>query len=1244
MVRIVYVGYGLRKSMYDAIRYIRENYVHGLDFRFYNVSSIDRGLIDPRKYIDDLKTSDIILLDIRGGDNVFKYTVQGVMGSRARAIIVLVGGSSDLMKLTRLGKFTMGSFEDSRFRRFFRSKTIDYGAIVRIRNMFEKIGKYLPIGILRDARNYVLILKYYENMTFKNMVNMFMLLLKEYIDPDIDYIIKDPDTMPSMGILDFHTQSIYNSLIDYLNNYMYNSRELIGILFYGGHHYDQSVIAARALAEYLENKGYGVVPVFSSDLRYYRAINEFLIIDNKPIINVLIDLLWFRFAGGPLGGDHRRTFTVLKMLNVPILHGIQMSTYTIDEWLDKNGIPPIETITTVILPELDGRIEPIVTHGRKILELSDYLVDEYVVLEDRIKKIAERAIKWSSLKTKPNSNKKIAIILYAYPPGEENLGKCAYLDVFASLERLLERMKEEGYNIPCIPGQNDLKYSLLKMYMIAYGKAKEISHHNTIRLDLDKYMEIFNELPVEVRREIIREWGDPGSIGEYIVIPGIEIGNIFIGIQPARGYHEDPGKIYHSRNLPPTHHYIAFYKWLEKIFGADVVIHMGTHGTLEFMPGKEVGLTSNCYPDILIGNMPNIYVYHVTNPSEASIAKRRSYALIIDHASPPLMHGKVPDEISYLENLLAQYYDMLQFDRDKAGDIEKKIIEKAMEYGLGRSIDEIHDRIQEYKAALMPKGLHVLGDKMCGEDMVNYLLYVSRYDRGTVKSLYRLVAEAEGIDYDDVLSSKQPNKSKLYEFIEYKARRIIEKHVFQGRDISKIINDLDLKKIDRRELEKTLKYLKKIRENIESSDEIGSILSALEGEYILPGPGGDPVRTPEVHPTGRNMYQLDPTNIPTEIAWRRGEEIAEKVIREYYEKYGAYPRVVSVVLWAFETMKTGGETIAMIFKLLGVRPIWRSPYIRDIEVIPLGDLGRPRIDVSINICGIFRDTFYNLVELIDKAVKIVSKLDEPLEYNYVKANTQYLSMKNPGIDPTIRIFGPPPDRYATSLTTMIESSSWRDESELVRAYIESMRYAYGENIHGINAQDSFMELSRLSDIVLQIRDSIDYEITDLDHYYEFLGGLSRTIKELKNKKPEILVADTTRERIKVETIEESIHRGVVTRLLNPAWINEMLKHDHHGGEKIASRVEYLLGFAATTHAVDNWIWDKVAEKLVFNEEIMNKIMNNNPWAFRKMIHRLIEAYERGYWETNDEIINRLRQLLEKTDEYIADIKSIIYKH
>ncbi|RLG82131.1 MAG: magnesium chelatase subunit H, partial [Thermoprotei archaeon] len=1223
MVRIVYVGYGLRKSMYDAIQYIRESFVHDLDFRFYNVSSIDRGLIEPGKYINDLKMGDIILLDIRGGDNVFKYIVQGVKDSRAKAIIVLVGGSSDLIKLTRLGKFTMRSFEDSRFRKFFRSEALDYGAIIRIRNMFEKIGKYLPIGVLRDARNYVLVLKYYENMTFKNMVNMFMLLLKEYIDPSIDYNVEEPDTMPSMGILDFHTQSIYNSLRDYIDNYVYRDRRLIGILFYGGHHYDESVIAAKALAEYLEDKGYGIVPVFSSDLRYYRAIKKFFILDNKPIIDVLIDLLWFRFAGGPLGGDHRHTFTVLKMLNVPILHGIQMSIYTIDEWMEKNSVSPIETITTVILPELDGRIEPIVTHGRKVIELNDYLVDDYVVLEDRVKKIAERAIKWSSLKAKPNSDKKIAIILYAYPPGEENLGKCAYLDVFASLERLLDRMKEEGYSIPYVPSQNDLKYSLLKMYMVASGKAKDVNRHNSIKLDLGKYREFFNELPTEVRREVIREWGDPKDLGDYIVIPGIELGNIFIGIQPSRGYHEDPGKIYHSRSLPPTHHYIAFYKWIEKIFGADAVIHLGTHGTLEFMPGKEVGLTSKCYPDILIGNLPNIYVYHVTNPSEASIAKRRSYALIIDHASPPLMHGKVPDEISYLENLLAQYYDTLQFDKDKASEIGKKIIEKAQEYGLGRSIDEIHDKIQEYKVALMPKGLHVLGNKMRGEDVINYLLYVSRYDRGTIKSLYRLVAEAEGIDYDEILSNKQPNKSKLYEFIEFKARKIIEKHIFQGQGISKVINDLDLEKIDRRELENTLNYLKKIRDNIESSDEIGSILSALEGEYILPGSGGDPVRTPEIYPTGRNMYQLDPTNIPTEIAWKRGEEIAEKIIREYYEKYGAYPRVVSVVLWAFETMKTGGETIAMIFRLLGVKPVWKTPYIRDIEVIPLKDLGRPRIDVSINICGIFRDTFYNLIELIDKAIKLVSNLDEPLESNYVKANTLYLSKKNPGIEPTIRIFGPPPDKYATSLTTMIETSSWRDESELIKAYIENMRYAYGENVHGVNAQESFMELSRLSDIVLQIRDSVDYEITDLDHYYEFLGGLSRTITELKNKKPEILVADTTRERIKIETIEESIRRGVITRLLNPVWINEMLKHDHHGGEKIASRVEYLLGFAATTHAVDNWIWDKVAEKLVFNEDNMNKIMNNNPWAFKKMIHRLLEAYERGYWKTSSEVINRL---------------------
>ncbi|MCD6301532.1 MAG: cobaltochelatase subunit CobN, partial [Staphylothermus sp.] len=634
--------------------------------------------------------------------------------------------------------------------------------------------------------------------------------------------------------------------------------------------------------------------------------------------------------------------------------------------------------------------------------------------------------------------------------------------------------------------------------------------------------------------------------------------------------------------------------------------------------------SKDCAPDALIGCMPNIYVYNVINPSEASIAKRRSYAVIITHSPPPYQKYDPPEEIVSLEIKLKQYYEAKQFSEERANETLKEILIKAQKLGLGNNIDEIHDRLEEYKRSLLPRGLHVLGEKPSQDEVLDYLVFLTRRDLGENPSIHRLVAEAEGFNYDEILTGK---KRKLLQYIEDKVRRLLQLVLIDGQDVKKVIEQLDLKNIDREKLTKTITYLKTIRENIESSNEIDSITRALNGEYIMPSPGGDPLRNPEIYPTGRNMYQLDPYNIPTSTAWRRGVEAAEALLKKYYEKHGKYPRTVSIVLWAFETMKTGGETLAMIFWLLGVKPIWKTPYVRDIEIIPLEELGRPRIDVLVTICGIFRDTFYNMVELLDKAFKKVANLNEPLDKNYVRANNMEIR-KIQGIEYVPRIYGPPPDKYATELTTLIETGSWRTEEELAQAYYESMKYAYGVNIHGKEMGKTLASLAKNSEVAIQIRDTIDYDITDLDHYYEFLGGLSKYIETTRGEKPMILVADSTKENIQVEDINESIRRGVITRILNPKWINEMLKHKHHGGEKIATRVENLLGLAATTNQVENWVWDNIANKLVFNEESRQKIQENNPWAMKKIIEKLIEAHTRGYWKAKRERIDRLKQVLE----------------
>ncbi|MET1160089.1 MAG: magnesium chelatase subunit H [Thermoprotei archaeon] len=1191
---IVMISHHLRESMIRALRTVnKENCC--IEFIHYNTYLVDRGAVDREKLISDLERADIVFLDIRGGDHVSKLVIE-TLGNMEKNMVVLVGGSPELIKLTRLGKFSF-KFLDKFGKR--RKKPIDYGAVIKMRNRIEKLGKLIPIGMLRDARNYVLLQKYYEYPIYENMVNFFKLLLREYLGYKDIKDVEEPIVLPSMGILDTHSNRVYTSVGDYLENYAYRDRPLIGILFYGGHHYDQQVETVKKLARILEEKGFGIIPVFSGDLRYYMAIEKFFILNDMSLVDAVVDLLWFRFAGGPLGGDHGKALTVLKKLNRPVLHGVHLSSKTISEWLDsEQGLPPIEVVTTVVLPELDGRIEPIPVLGPLRKNIDEYLVEEYRPIADRVKKLANRVSKWVNLSRKPCNEKRIAVVIYNYPPGPENLGKAGYLDVFKSLEALLGRLKRESYSIPRVPSAQELLDTLLKQIR---------ENKPGVKVPVYKYRSWFNELPESVKRDIINHWGEPpGELyvsNGYIGFYGVILGNVFIGVQPSRGVHEDHSKIYHDKKLPPHHQYIAFYEWIKREFRADAVIHLGTHGTLEFLPGKETGLSSNCYPDILIGDLPNIYVYHVSNPSEASIAKRRSYAVIISHGSPVYTVSELPPELEELEKLVSQYYEARQYGRSTS--LEKTILEKAHRLGFEvNSIEELHDLIEEYKRSIIPRGLYALGHKPDYEELVEFLLLVSRYDRGSVRSLYGLIAEDMGYDYKELLSNPGRYDGILDE-VSKRARIIIERVVLGGDDLSEYVD----KRID--EYRKVIEFLQGVYKSVLKNNELDSIIRALNGEYIEPGPGGDPIRKPDVYPLGRNMYQLDPTNIPTIDAWERGRVIAEEIIRKYYEKYGKYPEMVSFVLWGFETMATGGDTIAAIFHLLGVKPVWKSMYIRELEVIPLEELGRPRIDVLVTICGIFRDTFYNIVELLDQAFRLVASLDEPLEKNFIR---KHFLEEEKKFSEIYRIYGPPEGLYATSLTKLIETSAWSSELDLVNAYIESMKFGYGENKRSVKAFDQFKYLLKKVDVVSQVRSHHDYELIDLDHYYEFLGGLTRSVMEERGDSPEVYIADSTREFVKVEGLRESIHRGIWTRLLNPKWLDAMIREGFSGIRAIADRVENLVGLAATTHMIGNWVWDKLYEKLVLDERRAEEMRKKNPYAYQKILMKLHEARERGYWK------------------------------
>ncbi len=1206
-------------------------YTHQLDER-------NKDLI--REFKDSVLDADIVIIDIRTPTSWFvKELPELLRRSRARVVLPLVVGSPEILRYLKLNG-TTGDAIFSRIREVdMDTQYLEMSKIWRIMDLIEKSGRIIPVGPLKHFRNWALCIKYWAFHGKRNLKNMLLLILKEYFRVKVKYE-KPLVEIPPGSIWDPEVGTFKN-----INEYLEASRvdltrPTIAILLYAGMHFDQCKPVAEYMFKELKSRGVNVIPIIGGSSRELCNQVDFLrrncMLQGKPVVDAIVNLQWFRINGGPYGGPSEPTYDLLKELDCPLFNGPIMFMREVSKWeKDEKGVSPIEVVTAVTLPEIDGAIEPIPIAG-----LSDDMSKRTLIIEDRINRKINRILGWLNLRRKPNAEKRVAIVIYNYPPGEHNVGSASYLDVFGSLEALLKTLKENNY-VTDVLTREDLKELITTHGLVNSPQWTLPESTNAIKLDVREYSELLAKLPDEVVSRIVETWGEaPGNINvvhDQFLIPGVILGNVFIGVQPSRGVHENTDKIYHSKDLPPHHQYLAFYYWISEVFKADAVIHLGTHGTLEFMPGKEVGLSAKCFPDTLIGDLPHVYVYHVTNPSEMTIAKRRSYAYTITHGTPPYMKADLYEDYVELEELLHEFEEARVQDPSRASIVEKLIEEKCEKLNIAySSIDELHDKLFEMKRSIAPRGLHVLGEKWSDEDIVEYLTFVLRYDR-EVKSLNRVIAESKGLNYDDLLEKPHiivqgRRGSEILEEIEREAREIVIK-VLDGRD-GEVVKMFPGE--FRRDIESIIEFAKDLANRIRSSNELASVINALDGKYIQPIVAGDPIRTPEAFPTGSHGYAFDPRLIPSKAAYIRGRKIAEETLKKYREKHGKYPETVGVVLWGFETMGTRGETVGQILHYLGVRLVRKhGPWSTDLEVIPLEELGRPRVDVVVTICGIFRDTLPHLITLIDRAVKLVANLNEPPEMNYVRKHV--LEMEDTyGENSTIRIFGPKDGAYNTRLTDMIESSAWRSEEELADTYIEDMMYGYGESIHAKEFNELFRNLLNTVDLVSQVRYAHEYEITDLDHYYEFLGGLRKAVENTRGSKVDTIWIDTTLERIKFRDIDEAIDHAVRTRLLNPKWINAMIEHGYDGVREIAERVEYVLGLAATTGEVSNWVWNKIADKYVFNDELRNKMLKENKWAVHEIVKRLYEAYLREYWKPREEDIEKLREVSSEIEGYLEE--------
>ncbi len=652
---------------------------------------------------------------------------------------------------------------------------------------------------------------------------------------------------------------------------------------------------------------------------------------------------------------------------------------------------------------------------------------------------------------------------------------------------------------------------------------------------------------------------------------------------------------------------------------------------MEFMPGKEVGLSAACFPDILAGIVPNIYVYHVTNSSEMSIAKRRGYAYTITHLSPPYTRSGLYGELLELQELVHEYNEALLTDPERAKVVEKLALEKAEKLGISASsVEEIHERLFELEREIIPRGLHVLGEKWGPREAAQYLTLLLRYD-SEAPSLHRLLAEARGLDYYWLLDNPSARvggntAAELLNEIEATVEHFVTL-VLEGRKRD-AVSLAASKGLSRNEAQKLADYVEKVWGRIRSCGELGAVLRALDGGYLEPRVAGDPLRTPEALPTGSHGYAFDPRLIPSQAAYMRGRLVARESLEEYRRKHGRYPETVAVVLWGFETAGTRGETIGQILEYLGVRLERRGPWSWNLTPIPVEELGHPRIDVVVTICGIFRDMFPHLLGLLDKAFKLVARLEESPEANYVRKHVSALAAEGYSRDEVLaRVFGPKPGAYNTRLPETIETSMWNSEKELAALYVEDMGYAYTGGSEARPLHDVFKKLLSSTEMVTQIRYAHEYDVVDLDHYYEFLGGLSKAVEETSGKRPEVLWVDTTKEKPKLKHLRRAITDALHTRILNPKWIDAMLHHGYDGARELAERVQYLLGLAATTGEVPSWAWRRIYEKYIEDEETRERIAAANPDALHEIARRLLEAARRGYWEPSREEAEKIEEAM-----------------
>ncbi|RYJ14162.1 cobaltochelatase subunit CobN [Halogeometricum borinquense] len=1143
--------------------------------------------------------------------------------------------------------------------------------------------------------------EYLERGGVVNIENLCRFLAAEYDDFDTD--VEDPVSLPTEGVYHPDYPGIeYEELRETFDP----DDPTVGVWFYESHWTHANTRYVDALVRRLESLGVNVLPAFCNpatdeegqENAEWVARNWFSD-DDGPIVDAVVSSFMFSLSMSERGrdaadeGDDAED-VFLTELGVPVLQAITtMRSRSRYEGSD-TGVMGFELALSVALPEFDGNV---ITHpisGKERMEDEAGVGSapkQHFPIEDRIDHVARLAVNWANLRYLPNDEKKVAVVLHNYPPSDDGIGTAFGLDTPASTVNLLHELDSRGYTVgdPPTDGQSlidDLTSQLtLDDRWVAPEDVRDLS---VDVVSPDQYEDWFEATDERFQDHLIEEWGEPPE--RPFAIPGVEFENVLVTVQPPRGFGMDPSKVYHDSDLQPPHDYLAFYAWMREEFDADAVVHLGTHGSLEWLPGKTVGLNAESAPDQLVGDLPNVYPYIVNNPGEGTQAKRRSYAAIVDYLTPVMRTAGTYDDLSDLEELAREYREagMDEARPDRGEHLRELVLEAvddldlAVELGF-EDLDDVHDlettefdelveRIHEYltdvKTTQIRMGLHTMSEPPADDRLVEYLVALTRLPNADTPSLRESVAGVMGVDYDRMRDEPGAYDEALgmylseasdhvydqcVELVETLAEHdfdVPESEVEADADdevnMNLLVVDIDqlgdakAKRGAHDDLREVLAFIceEAAPRVAAAADEIPQTADALDGEYVRPGGSGAPTRGGvDLLPTGRNFYTLDPRKVPAKPAWDVGKRVAEGVLERHYDDHDEYPEEFGVVAWGTPTVRTRGETIAQVLAFMGVEPVWTDAgRIDDVEPIPLDELGRPRVDVTTRVSGLFRDAFPQAASVINDAVDAVVDLDEPHDMNYVKKHVEEdtAELEDDGVDEgdaeklaKHRVFTTTPGGYGAGTNKAVDEGEWDDRSDLADVYVQWGGYALGSRGRVTEAHDAFERRLSGVEATVKIEDTAEQDEFDSSDWYAFHGGFVSAVGEISGSDPASYVGDSSDpDNPQIYTNEEKVRKAMRARVLNPDWLDSMEEHGYKGAGDLSTTVDVTLGWDATTGVISDTLWENLADAYAFDESRQEWMRDVNPWALESITATFLEAIDRGLWDADDDIEEQLRDI------------------